>query len=122
MTKYKSGGFKASFYYALKGLRVIFKSEKNFRIHCFFAFIVFCAGVMCNFSAIELCILILTSSLVLVCEMVNSALEYALDATFKNKYSQLVGFAKDIAAGMVLFSAAISVLIGILLFSAKFLN
>ena len=54
--------------------------------------------------------------MVIVAEMVNSGLEYGLDAVFHNKYSKLVGMAKDIAAGAVMFATFMSIIIGIILF------
>ena len=50
------------------------------------------------------------------CKMINTAIEFTLDAVYKNKYSKLVGMAKDIAAGAVMLSASASVVIGLLLF------
>ena len=69
-----------------------------------------------------MCILILTIAFVIVAEMLNSAIEFALDAVFHNRYSKLVGMAKDISAGAVMFASATAVIIGILLFGSALLN
>ena len=60
--------------------------------------------------------------MVIVAEMVNSGLEYGLDAVFHNKYSKLVGMAKDIAAGAVMFATFISTIIGAILFGESLLS
>ena len=62
-------------------------------------------------------IVLLTIAAVISAEMFNSAIEFALDATFHNKYSRMVGMAKDIAAGAVMVVSICAVMIGVLLFA-----
>ena len=69
-----------------------------------------------------MCILLLTIGFVIVTEMVNSAIEYSLDAVFHNRYSRLVGMAKDISAGAVMFASVIAIVIGVLLFGSAILK
>ncbi|MBQ8168652.1 diacylglycerol kinase family protein [bacterium] len=116
MSKYKSQGFLGTFLNAQKGLRLVLKSEVNIRIHFCAALLILILAVCLNFSITKICILLLTISAVICSEMVNSALEFSLDAMYKNKYSKLVGMAKDIAAGAVMFTTFIAMLIGFLLF------
>lgn len=122
MTKYKSQGFSNTFKNARKGMRLAIKSEQNIRIHLFAGAFVMTLGVVCGFSILRLCMLLFAIALVIVAEMFNSAIEFSLDAVFHNRYSKLVGMAKDISAGAVMFATLIAVIIGILLFgSALFL-
>ena len=116
MSKFKSQGFLGTFLNAQKGLRLVLKSEINIRIHFCVAILILAVAVCLNFSITKICILLLTISAVICAEMVNSALEFSLDAMYKNKYSKLVGMAKDIAAGAVMFTTFIAVIIGFLLF------
>jgi len=116
MSKFKSQGFWGTFLNAQKGLRLVLKSEVNIRIHFCAALLILILAVCLNFSITKICILLLTISGVICSEMVNSALEFSLDAMYKNKYSKLVGMAKDIAAGAVMFTTFIAVVIGFLLF------
>ncbi len=116
MSKFKSQGFWGTFLNAQKGLRLVLKSEVNIRIHFCAALLILVLAVCLNFSITKICILLLTISGVICSEMVNSALEFSLDAMYKNKYSKLVGMAKDIAAGAVMFTTFIAVIIGLLLF------
>lgn len=120
MTKFKKSGFGTSFENAYRGIKVVLKSEKNFRFHSLIAILVFVLALFFGLDAKELSILVLTTGFVLVCELFNSAIEFTLDAVYKNKYSKLVGMAKDIAAGAVMLSACVSVVIGILLFLGIF--
>lgn len=116
MSKYKSQGLFGAFRNANRGIRLALKSEGNIRIHFVVAIFVLIAAYYLNFTAVKFCILLLTISMVIVAEMVNSGLEYGLDAVFHNKYSKLVGMAKDIAAGAVMFATFMSVIIGVILF------
>ena len=116
MSKYKKTNIRTSFDNAYKGIRIVLKSEKNFRTHIFLAVFVILLAIFLGFEARDLAILVLTIGFVLITEMLNSSIEFTLDAVYKNKYSKIVGMAKDIAAGAVMLSAFVSVVIGILLF------
>ncbi len=116
MTKYKSQGFSNTFKNARKGLRLVLKSERNIRVHFCVAILILALAVVLDFSTTKICVLLLTISSVICAEMVNSAIEFSLDAVFKNKYSTLVGMAKDIAAGAVMFNTFIAIAVGIVLF------
>ena len=122
MSKYKSQGFMGTYRNALKGVRLALKSEKNIRVHFSVALIVLTGAVVLNFSAVELSVLLLTIALVIIAEMVNSAIEFSLDAIFHNRYSKLVGMAKDIAAGAVMIATYVSVSVGILLFGSRIIE
>lgn len=116
MSKYKSQGFNNTFKNARKGIRLAIKSEKNIRIHLVSAFCVLLFGMLLELSAVKLCIVLLTVSMVVSMEMINSAIEFSLDAVFHNRYSKLVGMAKDISAGAVMFVTIIAVIIGGIIF------
>ena len=116
MSKFKAQGFVNTFANARKGLRLVLKSEVNIRIHFCAALLILAFGICLGFSTTRICVLLLTISAVICSEMVNSAIEFTLDAVFHNRYSKLVGMAKDIAAGAVMFTTFIAVVIGVLLF------
>ena len=122
MSKYKAKGIFGAFRNASRGIRLALKSEGNIRIHFVVAILVLFVAYYLNFTAVKFCILLLTIAMVIVAEMVNSGLEYGLDAVFHNKYSKLVGMAKDIAAGAVMFATFISTIIGAILFGESLLS
>ncbi len=105
--------------FALNGLRLAFKSERNFRKHLLIALITFLIAIYLKVSIVEFCLIIFANSQVLVCELFNSVFEYIVDAYYKGHWAKLAKLAKDIAAGAVLFSAVISVLISSLIFAQK---
>ncbi len=122
MSKFKQQGFSNTFRNARKGMRIVLRSEVNIRVHCCIALVVLAMAFLLNFSVTKICMLLLTIGFVIVTEMVNSAVEFSLDAVFHNKYSKLVGMAKDIAAGAVMFATVIAIVIGVLLFGSSVLE
>ena len=122
MTKFKSQGFNNTFKNARKGFRLVLKSEMNIRIHVVIAILVLLAAFALKFTPVEYCLLLFLIGLVIVSEMLNTAIEFALDSIYHNKYSRMVGMAKDISAGAVMFASVISVIAGIILFGSKILT
>uniref|UniRef100_UPI0040273269 diacylglycerol kinase family protein n=1 Tax=Candidatus Scatousia sp. TaxID=3085663 RepID=UPI0040273269 len=121
MSKFKSQGFGNTFKNARKGMRIVLKSERNIRIHFVAAVFVLVLGFVLEFSALKISVLLLAIGLVVSAEMLNSAIEFSLDAIFHNRYSKMVGMAKDISAGAVMFVTIIAVLIGGLIFIPEIL-
>ena len=121
MTKFKSQGFGNTFKNARKGFRLVLKSEMNIRIHVIIAFFVLLAAYLLNFTAVEFCLVLFAIAIVIVSEMLNTAIEFTLDSVFHNKYSRMVGMAKDISAGAVMFASFISVFVGLILFGKHIL-
>lgn len=122
MTKFKQQGIQNTLKNARKGVRIVLKSEQNIRVHFCVAMAVLAFAVVLDFSIERICILLLTISLVIITEMINSAIEFSLDAVFHNKYSRLVGMAKDISAGAVLLATVVAIVVGVLLFGSALLK
>ncbi|MCI1274042.1 MAG: diacylglycerol kinase family protein [Clostridiaceae bacterium] len=116
MTKYKAKGFQNAFKNARKGMRLALKSERNIRIHVLSGVLVFAFGISLNLSIAKLCILLLTIAMVISSEMLNTAIEFSLDSIFHNRYSTLVGMAKDVSAGAVMLVSVVAVCVGLLIF------
>lgn len=121
MTKFKSQGFGNTFKNARKGFRLVLKSEMNIRIHIVIAFFVLLFAYTLKFSALEFCALIFAIAIVIVSEMLNTAIEFTLDSIYHNRYSKMVGMAKDISAGAVMFASFVSLLVGAILFGKHLL-
>lgn len=122
VSKYKAPGFAGTVRNSFKGIRLALKSERNIRIHFVIALLVMTGGIVLKFTPAEFSLLLIAIAIVLIAEMVNSAIEFSLDAIFHNRYSKLVGMAKDIAAGAVMIATFISIAIGILLFGSKIVS
>ena len=105
-----------SFKYAWSGITYAFKTQRNFRIHISIGTLAICLGVFLHLSSVEMAVIGLTSGLVLVMELLNTAIESVVDLTVKQTYHELAKIAKDCAAGTVLVSAMAAVLVaGVLL-------
>ena len=72
------------------------------------AFIIIILGFVFKLSNIEWCICLLSSGLVISLEMVNTAIEKAIDIAMPNVHP-LAKIAKDVSAGAVVFLILISI-------------
>ena len=122
MTRYKSQGFNNTFKNARKGFNLAVRSEVNIRVHVAVAALVIFLAIWLKFSAVEFCCLFFAIAQVICAEMLNTAIEFALDSIYHNRYSRMVGMAKDISAGAVMFATVISIIVGVILFGGKILT
>lgn len=106
---------------ALKGLRHAFTYEANFRIHVAIALIVFGLAFLFKLPITQWLSLVGVISLVLVLELVNTALEKLLDAIHPRLHAT-VGLVKDVMAGAVLVAALAAVVVGSLIFIPRLLE
>lgn len=104
-----------SFNYAINGLLYALRTQRNMRIHFGFALIALLLSVLFDVSKVELLVLFFTISLVIVCELINTAVEAVVDL-YTRRYHPLARIAKNVAAGAVLFSAVNAVIVGYLIF------
>jgi diacylglycerol kinase (ATP) len=104
-----------SFNYAIEGIIYTFKTEKNMKIHFAAAILVLILSLFYNFSKLEMIAIIVTISLVLMAEMINTAVETIVDL-ITDEYHVLAKIAKDIAAGAVLITALNAIFVAYLLF------
>lgn len=118
MTKFKSSSVWESISHAIHGLKLALHSQRNFVIEVIFSFLALSLAFLLKFSITDICIVIIMITIVLICELLNSAIEFTLDAVYKNNYSKLVEMAKDMSAGMVLLVAIMSVFVGIILYGS----
>ncbi len=105
-----------SFNYAFEGIIHVLRTQRNMRIHFLIAIGVIVAALGFDVSKMELIALMLAVAFVLVAEMMNSAVEAAVDVA-STSFDPLAKLAKDIAAGAVLIAAVNAVAVGYLVFS-----
>lgn len=115
MSKYQAKSFKHSAFYAIRGLRVAFRTQRNVKKHFNIMLVMSLIAFFLRFDFLHYAILFLASLTVIVTELFNSAIEYTLDAYYKNKFSNLVKMAKDISAGAVLLAACANAIVFICL-------
>ncbi len=107
-----------SFRYAVRGVMTAYREERQMKIHTLAAVAAIACGVIADLPRAEWAILALTIAMVIVLELVNTAVERVVDMVTE-EYHPLAEKAKDIAAGAVLVGAIVSVIIGICLFAPR---
>jgi diacylglycerol kinase (ATP) len=115
MNRFKADSLPRSFYFAIRGVLRSLKTERNLRIHFFAAAYVLYFSRYFRLTPVESAVLFLALGSVLVCELVNTAIESAINL-YSGRYNHNAKFAKDAAAGAVLVSAAVSIAVGVALF------
>ncbi len=116
--KYKTKSLIKSFKYAINGIIIGLKEEKNMKIHFLFVILVTTFGIVLKITKIEWIICIILYGLVISSELINTALEATVDL-ITDKYDEKAKIAKDTAAGAVLVLAIISAVIGVIIFFPK---
>ncbi|QUI23530.1 diacylglycerol kinase family protein [Vallitalea pronyensis] len=111
-----------SFRCAFRGIFQALKTEKNFKLHLLAMIIVMLMAWYFHLSTGEYLVLIITVLLVIITELLNTAIEYTVDLVCGNRYSELAKYAKDIAAGATLLAALGSVIIGCIIFLPKIIE
>ena len=89
---------------AIEGIIYSVKTQRHMRYHLVAALVVLLVGLMVNVSRIELILLCMAIVLVLVTEMLNTALEVAIDMIAEGFHPK-AKVAKDIAAGVVVMAS-----------------
>ncbi len=105
-----------SFNYALEGIIHVLRTQRNLRIHFAIAIAVIGAAAALGVERLEMITLLIVIAFVLVAEMVNSAIEGAIDAS-TTSFDPNAKLAKDIAAGAVLISTVTAIAVGYLVFA-----
>ncbi len=107
-----------SFTYAFGGIKICFTSQTNFKIHLLAVIIVIAIGFAVNITVREWLIIIFCMALVVIMEMINTAIEKLCDIVYKDIHPA-IKMVKDIAAGAVLVAASCSLIIGGIIFIPK---
>jgi len=106
-----------SFIYAFRGVCNTIKTERNMRIHITCLIYMFSILGFTDWFTLEKtdwAILVIASGTVLAGEVVNTAIENAVNLA-SEEYSEYAKKAKDAAAGAVLISAFFAVITGIII-------
>lgn len=107
-----------SFNHAINGVVDAVRTQRNMKIHIILAVAVLTACFCFDISKYEFLILAITITMVIVTELINTAIEAAVDLN-TNYYHPLAKIAKNTAAGAVLVSAINAIIIGYVIFWNK---
>lgn len=111
----REGDKSMSFYHALEGIFCAVKKEGHLRFHIMIAVLISIFAYFYGISRFEWAVLLLSICSVIGAELINTAIERAVD-TATTEITPSAKFAKDVSAGAVLVFAVFSVLVGICLF------
>jgi diacylglycerol kinase (ATP) len=100
----KSRSILWSFEYAIAGVVFALRTQRNMRIHVAAAILTLIAALVLQVPTLGLVAIVFAISLVFVTELVNTAVEAAVDVA-TTTYDPLAKIAKDVAAGAVLVAA-----------------
>ncbi|HEX2588275.1 MAG TPA: diacylglycerol kinase [Gaiellales bacterium] len=118
VARQEAAGLVTSFNYAFEGIIYVVRTQRNMRVHFAVALAVLPLGVVLGVTRFELLALLLSVSFVLIAEMLNTALEKAIDVA-TNSFDPLARTAKDVAAGAVLVAAVNATFVGYLVFAER---
>jgi diacylglycerol kinase (ATP) len=107
-----------SFGFAFKGIQYATASQLNFRIHLVASIIVIGLGFALQISVGEWQWIILSITLVLVTELLNTAIETLTDLVSPT-YNIKAGHVKDVSAGAVVVAAVFAFITGLIIFIPK---
>lgn len=104
-----------SFNYAIEGVVHALRTQRNMRIHVVAATLVLAASLFFRIGRYEFIAVCLSVTFVLVTELVNTAVEAAVDVATQG-FDPVAKIAKDVAAGAVFVAAINAVVVGYIVF------
>jgi len=107
-----------SFGFAFKGLQYATSTQVNFRIHLVASVITIGLGIALHLSTAEWQWMALSITLVLVTELINTAIETLTDLVSPT-YNIKAGHVKDVSAGAVVVAAVFALVTGGIIFIPK---
>lgn len=113
--------FSSSVKNCLNGFKFININEDNFKREIFIGIIALILSYLLKINKIEFIIIIIVIGLVLVTEIINTAIERLVDLVSPG-YNKLAGEVKDIMAFAVFLMAIVSLIVGIIIFMPKIIN
>lgn len=120
-SKDKKRTFLDSVINCLEGINYTIIHENNFKREVIIGILAVLLSVFLKISVIEWVIVILLINFVLVCELINTALEKTVDL-YTNKYNETAKIVKDVAGASVFVMCIFSAVIGVIIFLPKIIN
>lgn len=119
---YKNKNFIQSLKNALTGLKTAVLAERNMRTHLLFTGLALLAGSFFQLRPAEWLWILAAVFLVLICELLNTAIETIVDLIVGDRIHPLARDAKDIGAAIVIMASLFAVIVGLIIFGPKLWN
>ena len=110
-----------SFVYAFRGIISAFKTEQNLLVHTIALIINIILMITLKLSIMECAIIVIVITIVFALEMVNTAIEYAIDMAMPQIHP-LAKISKDVSSGAVLMASLGAVVVGLLIYLPKIVD
>jgi diacylglycerol kinase len=104
-----------SFRFAYEGVKYALSTQRNMKFHFFAAFVVLLLALYFHLPKLEILFILLAVTLMIVTELINTAVEKAVDLAMPDRHP-VAKIAKDVAAASVLVSAAFASIVGMIVF------
>ncbi len=104
-----------SFRYAYEGLQYALTTQKHMKFHFFASFSVLFLALIFKLSKLEILFILLAIVLILVTELINTAIEKTVDLIVQDTHP-LAKIAKDVAAAAVLVTSVFAASVGMIVF------
>jgi diacylglycerol kinase len=108
-----------SFVYAGRGFLLLWLTQPNFRIQIAASLCALAFGLLFQIPAVEWLILVITITVVLTVEGVNTAIEKMVDLCQPTRHPSARDV-KDLSAAAVLLASTGALIVGVLLFGPRF--
>lgn len=118
-TTQKNKHFFSSLFFALQGIKVAIKEERNMRIHLVIACLVIVFSFCLKVNKTEWLMLLIVIFLVLLMEIINTIFENIVDMFTEYSYHPLGKKIKDMGAAGVFLAAILAMIIGGIIFIPK---
>lgn len=105
----------------LDGISYTIKNEPNFLREILIGIVVIICGFIFKINPTEWIIIVLLIGFVLICELINTALEKTVDL-YTKEYNEIAKIIKDAASGAVLTTCITSSIVGIIIFLPKIIE
>lgn len=105
-----------SFKYAGEGIWTALKEEPNLKFHFFAALVVYVLGLYYNITKLDWILLVIVAGVVISLELTNTAIETVVNSFTEDTHPGAKR-AKDVAAGAVLISAIMAIIVGVIIFT-----
>lgn len=103
---------------ALSGIWYAIKTQRNIKVQLCIAVVVIICAIIFKLNITECMFLTFATMLVIITEIVNTAIEEAVNLSTK-EFHPIAKIAKDVAAGAVVLAALNAVIIAIFIFVSK---
>ncbi len=117
---HKNSNLISSFQHAIDGIKLALAHERNMGLHFAIACLTIVISLFLKLTAIEFSLIILCIGLVIVAEMLNTAIEKTVDLISLEKRPESK-FIKDVSAAAVLIASIVAAVVGAMVIIPKIL-